>query len=542
MIMKNKSLILIFTLFLIGASFRLYQLRNIPFGLNNDAAWEGSAALDILRGNSKPYLPYADEGWRGEGIVRVVIAFFALFLGSDQITIRAATTLFGIGLIIPLYLFLELLFDRKTAFLTAFFVSISGWHIIMSRSGWRAVSVPFFATLAFYFLFKGIKTLKTKDFIASGIMLSFASLYSYDAGRILPFLFVTTLFLLAVTAAHFWKMYASKLVLTSLIAFIVGLPMLFYAYKNWDNFISRSKFIYEYNLKNPFSTETTILSNIKTSALLFTHRANGNDFFINEPLIDKPVSWLFPVGFVIILLKTFKDKNKGYLFMLLWFLFSLLPGIFSLPNGNRAIGSIPSVYFFCALGLITITSLIEKIPLKKAYFLSTFTVVTFIGISTFQTHSTYFGPNRREIPGFYPETMIITSFIRTIWDEYEVYLTDNYPRELLTYYLYKDGYNPFYKNYTWLEDGHTFIATSRDESNTSGLSYKQISPEGNDPKRLNNQDKKKGKAFFMFANNRNEVTAQTLVSENPQAQKFYLWYENGKIRRPASLVVLLPPK
>src|SRR3989344_7954265 len=106
--------------------------------------------------------------------------------------------------------------------------------------------------------------------------------------------------------------------LFSLAFLIASLPMIGYAKSNWDNFVSRSRFLYEMNYKNQRS-KTNLLTNIKTSLLLFNHKANGNDFFINEPLVDKPVSWFIPLGLVVCLFRVITRRSKNYLFILSWF-------------------------------------------------------------------------------------------------------------------------------------------------------------------------------------------------------------------------------
>ena len=96
-IIKHSEIIAITALAAVTLFFRFYKLSSIPFGLNNDAAWEGSAAYDILRRNITQYLPYAADGWRGEGIIRVFVAVFTIVLGNNPIAIRLASTVFSVS-------------------------------------------------------------------------------------------------------------------------------------------------------------------------------------------------------------------------------------------------------------------------------------------------------------------------------------------------------------------------------------------------------------------------------------------------------------
>lgn len=515
---KYVAILPVTAVFIIAVFFRTYKLSSIPFGLNNDAAWEGLAALDMLRGNISPYVPYATEGWRGEAIIRVIVAFLMTFMGNNPITIRIASTIFGVGLIIPVYLLIKNLFSKRLALLTSFFVAISGWHIIMSRTGWRAIALPFFSTLSFYFFYRGLKTKKVSDFIWCGISLSIGSLYIYDAARILPFFFITWVLFLILTTEKFLYNYKRYLLVLTVSFLIMSLPMVYYALGHWQNFTSRSEFLFIGRQIKQTGSLSPLWNNILTSAGLFNVKANGNDFFIFEPLLDKPVSWIFPIGFLIAIVQAIRLRSKNYAFILLWFLVSLLPGILSVPNGNRGIGTIPSVYFFAALGLLIPLDYITSFLKTGRKLVMMCVILGFCIYAISITYKEYLGPERREMFGFYPEIYIAGKYINTIQDKYDLYLSGNYPPELQLYYLYKDtDPSPFIKKATWV---------GMDSSHVLGIS----------------SAKNKGMAFFMPPVDQNEGIANSLLLQFPTAKKFYLWYKNDNIDRPASIVVLIPPQ
>src|SRR5690606_27535339 len=117
--------------------------------------------------------------------------------------------------------------------------------------------------------------------------------------------------------------------------------------------------------------------------------------------------------------------------------------------------------------------------------------------SMFNTYQDYLGKNRRELVGFYPETKITTEYIKKVEETHEIHLTDNYPRELLTYYLYKPEHNSFDKNYKWHEYNYEFLEIEKVPD--------------------------KGLAFFMFAIPENEVIANQLLQKHKNSHKFYIW-------------------
>lgn len=514
--MNKKEIILFVLLLLLGLFFSFYRLNDIPFGLNNDAAWEGSAALDILKGNLADYFPYASYGWRGEGLFRLFVTFFTYFLGPIPLVIKLPSAIWGFLTLIPLYFLIRLLFKPQLAFLTTFLVATSGWHIVMSRSGWRCIGVSLFSLTAFYFWFKGIQNKKKMNFVLAGVFLGL-SLYTYDAARILPFLFFFWLFFLAFSQKGFIKKYWRHLVWLGTFSLLITLPLIFYAQRNWDNFTSRANFLFIDKQIEKAGNLSPLWQNLKTSVLLFNYRANGNDFFVYQPLLDQPVSWFFPLGVFIALAYLLKRKDKNYLFMLLYMIFFLIPGLLSVPNGNRAMGALPVVYFFASLGILTIVQLFAQLArgIQKN---TVFIVIMFLTLGTivFSTYLNYLGPKRQELLGFYPETYVTLDFLKKIPNDrkYDWYFTDNYPRELLTFLLYQPGQiDPFAKNYTWLENSADVLFISAQPGRNLG--------------------------FVMFDNYRNQSVVVELLRKYPQAQVVNLPYRNEEIFRPASVIITI---
>jgi 4-amino-4-deoxy-L-arabinose transferase-like glycosyltransferase len=512
---RNKYSILVIPgcILAVAIFFRLYRFTDIPFGLNNDAAWEGLAAIDILRGNWKENLPYAAESWRGEPVVRIMVTAFTYYFGPGPLFIPLSTVILGTLTIIPFYFLMQKLFSKHIAVLSAFFMAISGWHIIMSKSGWRAVSVPLVSTFLFLSLVNARGSTGIFWWASSGLALGL-SLYTYDAGRIIP-LFVIGLFLLCMIRNRSIILTHGKQLLIACVIFLVtALPMVYFASTNWTEFTGRSSYVFVGNKIYDTGNIMPLWDNILRSAILFTHQGSGNDFFINTPLLDPPLLWLFPVGFAVALWHAVGRKNRRYQFVMVWFLVSLLPGILSLPNGNRGIGAMPAVYFFTAVGALSVASFLTRRAGKHTVLTKNLILVYVCVFSLITTYVIYFSPYRRDVPGFYPETKIVTDYIKTIRNSYDIAVTDNYPEELLLFYLYRSG-NPFEKTYTKVETAEKLLTMQP--------------PVG------------RGLALVLFATEANEKRADAYLKKYPGAKKQVLWYTDGPIRRPAGLIILLSP-
>lgn len=240
----------------------------------------------------------------------------------------------------------------------------------------------------------------------------------------------------------------------------------------------------------------------------------GNDFFIDAPLLDPPVKWLSPIGFVIALWYAVRAKQRRFQFILAWFLVSLIPPLLSVPNGNRAIGTIPTVFFFVSLGAVAIADFFAHAVKKHRRLVQTL-IIGFICIFTGgTTFILYLGPHRMELPGFYPETRVATDYIKSVLDTHDIYITDNFPRELLTYTLYRGG-DPFIKNYTWFPQKESML---------------DITPNVN-----------RGILFVLFPTEDNMHFTDQLLTRFPHARRFFLPYYTDVIYRYAAIVVEVPP-
>ena len=80
------------------------------------------------------------------------------------------------------------LFGARFAIGASFLLAVSGWHIVFSRIGWRAVLQPLVSTAAYWLFARALRTRRSLDFCAAGAAAA-AAIYTYNAARLLPLLF-----------------------------------------------------------------------------------------------------------------------------------------------------------------------------------------------------------------------------------------------------------------------------------------------------------------------------------------------------------------
>jgi 4-amino-4-deoxy-L-arabinose transferase-like glycosyltransferase len=181
----------LFAIMALAAFFRLYRIAGLPPGDGHDPAFYGVDALRILRG-ARPIFFLTNFG--REAMFSYLVAGFIKLLGPSALAIHVASAAVGILTVPAVYLVGEELFAGEREPLRSFgglvaalVMSISYWHLNWSRYGVRAVLVPLFVALTFYFLWRGFRTGRWWTFVACGLALGL-SLYTYQAARLLPVL------------------------------------------------------------------------------------------------------------------------------------------------------------------------------------------------------------------------------------------------------------------------------------------------------------------------------------------------------------------
>lgn len=504
---NNTYLILLAAILSIGIFFRLFHYNTIPFGLNHDGGLFGLVAIDLWK--KLPWWTPFYYGWVGETMYHYWLGFLFHVQGISVSTLRLACTLIGVFTLPAFYFLAKKIQGKKTALLSLFFLCISGWHITMGKSGWSVILVPLFQSLALTSVLVAMERNKVIYWIASGIVTAL-TIYTYGAARVVP-LSVFVIIVAVLINHHKKRLLTWRYVAVFLAAFVVTtLPMIHFAATNPETFTSRMKSLSVVNRIQETKSLSPLFENVLISAAMLHHKANGDDFFVNEPLLEFIPGILFLIGIVWILYQ----KNKKTFFILSTLFIGFIPGIISVPNGNHDFSILVPVYLIIGEGAVALFLLLKRIYIKTTVTRGIIVVVMCI-LSVADMYHQFFSLERREIFGFYPETTIVAEYMNKYKEDYDFYLTDNYPRDALTFMTYKRG-NPFEKHYIWYEDGQSFLITA-------------------------NPSSKKGFMFFMFANEQNESIAQGLLNRFPNAEKKYLWYKDGRIKRKSSLVVLVPP-
>ncbi len=493
--------------FAIGIFFRLYHFDTIPYGLHHDGALEGLEAIELSQ-SPLPYRPYSNLGWQGESLFRYSAALLIHFFGPHTWVLKFTSTLWSIFTLFSLYFAARILYGKRTALITLLFFACSGWSIIMGKSVWRVITFPFFLSLLLgvsYAFF-----MKPSNGLA--ILLGFitaCTINTYNSARVTPlfllgmvYIFRHTIFF--VHFRHVWK----KLGIVFCVSVLFLLPLIRFALRNPDTFHSRSSYLFVGTKIVQQRSLTPLFDNGIRTLELFTKQAHGDDFFTTQPLLEWPSAIVFLIG-CIVCLATLRKKSSQVL--LLGMFVYLLPGFLTEPNGNRAMGTMPFVYIVIGIGGAWCVQVLSKIRFRFLQYGVYMSVVFAVCIVCWQT---YFGQQKRDIFGFYPETSIVGNYMKPRIYSTDFYLTDNFPRDTITFLTYQKG-NPYTKRYVWVEHDTDFLSVQRNRA-----------------KRL---------VFIAMPDNQHEEAFRLLRKQYPNAHDDMLYFGEDGTKKPAAQLLIIEP-
>lgn len=208
--MKKFSILTL--ILIIAIFFRFYQLNQVPPSPSLDEVSIGYNAYSILRTSADEYrtkfplLLRAYDDWRPALYAYLVIPFVKI-LGLSVLAVRLPSALLSLITVITTYFLVKELLgnwgdqgDRgnqgnRMALVSAFLLSISPWHIYISRLGHEVNAGLTFSILAIFFFLKTINRQKPVFLFLSTIFFSL-SFYTYQSQKIFGPLIIISLVLI----------------------------------------------------------------------------------------------------------------------------------------------------------------------------------------------------------------------------------------------------------------------------------------------------------------------------------------------------------
>lgn len=391
-------------LMIVGIGLRIISFGQLPCGLNQDEAFAGYEAYSLANygiDSSGYHNPCYFVSWgSGMNVLESYLAIpFVKLFGLSVYTIRLPQLICSCISLFVFYLLLKEMFNKKVGIIGLFVLTISPWHIMLSRWGLESNLAPAFLLFGFYFFVKGIKN--NKYWMLSALMYGTA-LYAYSiTWVVVP---VTIFFMGLYVILSKQKLSIKYVIISAGILFVLALPLILFMLVNngyipeiTTRFFSVPKLVVmresDIALKNIISPE--IRENF------FNLYFGGNDGLIWNTtekfgLFYKISTPFIILGFVRLAVSAFlqlKQKKLSYSVLILIATIFTFISCLSLTHAN--VNRINSIHIFTAmlitLGLYTLIEFARNEKTKVKYTaISTFVLIFVILTSSFFSFTDYY--------------------------------------------------------------------------------------------------------------------------------------------------------
>lgn len=410
--MKIKEKIFLFVILFLAIFLRFYQIDSIPPSLTwDEAAWGYNAYTLGIDGRDEfgRFLPvdYIESFGDFKPPVYAYITIIPVKLfGLNEFAVRFPSAFFGVFTILITYFLVKELFRRseskhveKLALISAFMLTISPWHINLSRAAFEANVASFFIVAGVWFFMVGIR--KKLIFFILSVVSFILSAYTFNSARV-----VAPLLFLVLTFAFRNEVFRQKL--NMLIAGVLGLiiiipivpfllsPQAGLRFKEVNiftdiNVVKTANQEIENDKNNPLSKiiHNRRIAYAREYIKHYFDNLNPNFLFIkgdgNPKFSTQDVGqlYLWELPFFILGILFLFRRKEGYWWLLpTWLLIGIIPAATAreTPHALRIETTLPVFQVFTAYGMIQFLQMVSGVKFKALKIKASF---LFVGIVAF---------------------------------------------------------------------------------------------------------------------------------------------------------------
>jgi hypothetical protein len=359
----------IVVLIVLAVIFRFGQLSEIPGEMFSDHAEKLLDVNDVLNGQYSIFFP---RNTGREAVQMYLTAAVAKLFGTGLsfMSLKIGTTLAGFLALPFIYLLAKEIGGKRLGLIAFFLAAIAYWPNVISRVGLRFPLYPLFVAPMLYFLIKGLKYGDRNQFIWAGLALGLG-LHGYSPMRIVPIVVVVLLgiYMLFPSAKGKRQQVLMGLVVLAVVAFVVFLPLLRYAFDDPQMFAFRAlSRLSTTERAFPASPVLIFFQNLWKSMVMFFWN-NGNIWVHsvpNRPAVDVVSAVFLLFGMGITLWRSIRQRSWVDAMLFVSIPLLMLPSILSLafpeenPSLNRSGGAIIPVFITAAIGIDSLFSSLIK--------------------------------------------------------------------------------------------------------------------------------------------------------------------------------------
>lgn len=384
--LRNRWLQLLFVT-LLGGALRFTQLATAPLGYFHDEAWSAEKARSIIT-DAEPPAVYFPENNGMDALHVYLIALIFQFTGPVAIGSRLASALVG-TLTVPVtyWLAAELLADDRRrhaiALGAAFVIATLFGAVVVSRSGWHAMSMALFATASLAALARGRRLNLRRWFIVAGALAGVAQ-YTYPSARLLPVLLLGQLSLDFVRNRSARRAIIVNYLAAGVAALIAFAPLGAY-------FIQHPEWLFVRAQQT--SEEGSLLQNAANVALGLIARGDLDSLhnIPGRPALDPFLAIWFVIGLGV----CWRQRHREHLGIIGGLIVMSLPTVLTTPAPltRRWTGAMPYEALIVAIGAVALADwLLPQLRFSRRSIILTLAFGVLFLLSAVWSAADYFGP------------------------------------------------------------------------------------------------------------------------------------------------------
>ncbi len=351
----------IMTILLLGAVFRFAHLTSNPAEMGSDHVEKLLDVHDILSGSPSIFFERntGREPWQFYWTVMLVRL---TGIAPDFMALKLGTALIGWLMLPAVFLLAREVAGLRVALLAMLLAAITSWAVIPARFGLRYPLAPCAVAWTMFFLVRGLRRNERTAMLAAGVWIGIG-LQGYTAYRLLPaiVLLLLLLWIIGYAVQHRYALAAQTALhggLALVMAVLVMLPLLHYAYERPDRFFYRmTTRLTSHERAIEGEIGPILLNNLKEVLLFFNYTTDRVPVvnILSMPALDLVLGALLVIGMAAILTLTVRRHNPWLLVVAGTGILMLLPSALSLafplenPSTVRTGGAIPLLMIVCAL-------------------------------------------------------------------------------------------------------------------------------------------------------------------------------------------------
>jgi 4-amino-4-deoxy-L-arabinose transferase-like glycosyltransferase len=290
---------------LLALVLRVWNLRDLPLNIYPDEIMTGTVAeRAYLNGATAP--PLFSTLWGDIELPALWFAIVAATLKLGGITlaaVRLPAALFGAATVVPFYALLRSVWGRVAAITGASIMAFSAVDVHYSRMALNNITTPFFWTVCFFFLIRGLRTRMPLDWTLAGIA-GGVSEHFYYGTRLLPFILIAFAVYLLIVRWRDARRYAAQFGWLTLGYFVGFGPLLTYFATHHGLYYGRGASLMTWNHVPTswpdFEQMWRTLWPIVRENLLGISTHSAQDIMYYAPLLLKPEAALLVLGVALL--------------------------------------------------------------------------------------------------------------------------------------------------------------------------------------------------------------------------------------------------